>query len=181
MHAPLYLNAAYFATDPVERMKYVIVTALSFIHPAHIWEKPLNPILGETLQGLYQDGSRVYMEQVTHHPPVSYFSLDGPTIDGVRAYRWNGYAILSATLGMNSATMKQEGYKAVEFADGTYIKYSPLTDVFQNTLMGTLIHYATGTLVFRDEKNDITGTVVIGGFGKKYPKDYFNGEITHKK
>ena len=49
MHAPLYLNAAYFSTDPVERMKYVVVTALSFICPGHMWDKPLNPILGETV------------------------------------------------------------------------------------------------------------------------------------
>ena len=63
MHAPLYMNAAYFSKDPVERMKYVIVTALSFIQPAKMWDKPLNPILGETVEGVYPDGSRVYMEQ----------------------------------------------------------------------------------------------------------------------
>ena len=62
LHAPLYLTAANFATDPVERMKYVIVTSLSFIHPVHMWDKPLNPILGETLQGGYGDGSTIYME-----------------------------------------------------------------------------------------------------------------------
>ena len=49
--------------------------------------------------------------------------------------------------------------------------------MFLNTLVGTLIHLATGTLTFTDEKNGLTASVVIGGAGKKYPKDYFNGEI----
>ena len=62
LHAPLYLTKAHFTTDPIERMKYVIVTSLSFVHPIHIWDKPLNPILGETLQGSYADGSHLYME-----------------------------------------------------------------------------------------------------------------------
>jgi len=46
--APVYLNAAAFATDPVERLKYVIVSSISFLVPTHHWDKPLNPILGET-------------------------------------------------------------------------------------------------------------------------------------
>lgn len=31
----------------------------------------LNPILGETLQGQFNDGTQVYCEQFSHHPPVS--------------------------------------------------------------------------------------------------------------
>lgn len=33
-------------------------------------EKPFNPILGETFQG-FVDGNPVYMEQISHHPPVA--------------------------------------------------------------------------------------------------------------
>jgi len=45
---PSYLNAAYFAKDPVERMKYVITANVAFLYPTHHFDKPLNPILGET-------------------------------------------------------------------------------------------------------------------------------------
>jgi hypothetical protein len=72
-HSPIYMNAAAQTRDPVERMKFVMVTSLSFVQPSHIFDKPLNPILGETFQGSLADGSNVYMEQVTHHPPISYF------------------------------------------------------------------------------------------------------------
>lgn len=45
---PAYLNAAAFATDPVERMKYVMTASIAFVYPTHHFDKPLNPILGET-------------------------------------------------------------------------------------------------------------------------------------
>ena len=45
---PFYLTAAAKATDPVERMKYVIASSVAFIYPTHHFDKPLNPILGET-------------------------------------------------------------------------------------------------------------------------------------
>ena len=173
IHAPLYLTAANFADDPIERMKYVIVTSLSFIHPVHMWDKPLNPILGETLQGTYLDGSRVYMEQITHHPPVSYFYFEGPQ----KMYRFYAYTDFAAMPRMNSVNVKQSGMKVVEFGDGTVIKFTPLQDVFNNTLFGTMIHMCTGTITFVDEKNGLTAWYTIGEAGKKYAKDYFKGEI----
>ena len=45
-----YLNAAGMATDPVERMKFVMTASIAFLYPCHTWDKPLNPILGETFQ-----------------------------------------------------------------------------------------------------------------------------------
>jgi len=49
LHAPSCLMAAAEATDPVERLKHVMVTSLSFVYSTHTWDKPLNPILGETV------------------------------------------------------------------------------------------------------------------------------------
>jgi uncharacterized membrane protein len=60
--APIYLNAAALAKDPVERMKFVMVASVAFIWPTHTFDKPLNPILGETYQGELPDGSKIYME-----------------------------------------------------------------------------------------------------------------------
>lgn len=51
IHAPTYMNAAALTTDPVERLRLVITTTLSFLHPCHRFDKPLNPVLGETYQG----------------------------------------------------------------------------------------------------------------------------------
>jgi hypothetical protein len=48
MAFPFYLTSAALATDPVERMKFVIASSVAFIYPTHHFDKPLNPILGET-------------------------------------------------------------------------------------------------------------------------------------
>lgn len=45
---PIFLNAAALATDPIERMKFVVCSSISWIYPTHHFDKPLNPILGET-------------------------------------------------------------------------------------------------------------------------------------
>ena len=57
-----FLNAAAVAKDPMERMKHVIAGSFSYIYPCHCWEKPLNPILGETYQAELADGTKIYLE-----------------------------------------------------------------------------------------------------------------------
>ena len=116
------MNVAAQTKDPVERMKHVMVTSLSFVHPCHIFDKPLNPILGETFQGYLADGSVVCMEQVTHHPPISFFYQEGPN----KLYRWYGYSSFSPKAHLNSVDLHVEGGKVIEFAsDGASVKYGP--------------------------------------------------------
>jgi len=57
--------------------------------------------LGETLNAHYEDGSRVYCEQVSHHPPVSYLLYYGPK----KAYKVYGPILYSAHAGLNSLTV----------------------------------------------------------------------------
>ena len=35
--------------------------------------KPFNPILGETFQAFYSDGTVIDIEHTSHHPPISHF------------------------------------------------------------------------------------------------------------
>jgi hypothetical protein len=37
--------------------------------------KPFNPILGETYQGNFDDGTEVYCEHTSHHPPITNFFM----------------------------------------------------------------------------------------------------------
>ena len=175
-HSPLYMNAAAQTSDPVERMKFVITTSLSFVQPSHIFDKPLNPILGETFQGYLIDGSHVYMEQVTHHPPISYMFQEGPN----KSYKWYGYSSFSPKAHLNSIDLHVEGGKTIHFAsDGAKIKYGPHQDQFFNTVFGTLTHLITGRIEFTDEQNGISAWYEINSpdRGKGKAKDYFVGEI----
>jgi len=40
--------------------------------------KPFNPTLGETLQASFQGGVELFLEQTSHHPPVTSWLLQGP-------------------------------------------------------------------------------------------------------
>ena len=48
IHTPIYLNKAALTDDPIVRMKCVMTNSLSFAYSCHVFDKPLNPILGET-------------------------------------------------------------------------------------------------------------------------------------
>jgi hypothetical protein len=47
-------------------------------HCFQSWRKPFNPILGETWQAALSDGTALFLEQISHHPPISAFQMFGP-------------------------------------------------------------------------------------------------------
>lgn len=67
--------------SPFERLKYITAAQVGAIHVGveNVGLKsPLNPILGETLVTRTEKGSTLYMEQTSHHPPISNFHMEGP-------------------------------------------------------------------------------------------------------
>lgn len=59
---PLYLNRAAMTPDPLERFKLVVTAILGSFLWTNTFLKPLNPILGETLEAKYNDGTLVWAE-----------------------------------------------------------------------------------------------------------------------
>ncbi|CDW86164.1 UNKNOWN [Stylonychia lemnae] len=169
---PAYLNAAAFAEDPVERMKYVMTASVAFVYPTHHFDKPLNPVLGETFQAELPDGSNVYMEQTCHKPPISHVLLEGPD----QNYTWSGYSGFSAKAYLNSIVLNVYGSKQIIFKDGTKIVYNNQGDAFNNTFFGILNHQINGRIEFKDEQNGVTAYYEIGN-NKKKAQDFFTGEI----
>lgn len=92
-------------------MKFVIVSSFAFIHHCHKWCKPLNPIIGETYQAIMDDGATLNVEQVSHHPPISYIILDGPN----NIYRFSGYYAFDLRASLNSMTLDVKGFRTVSF------------------------------------------------------------------
>ena len=43
------------------------------------------PLMDDIVE--YSDGTKVYCEQISHHPPISYFLIVGPN----NSYRYSGY------------------------------------------------------------------------------------------
>jgi len=123
--APIFLTQAAQTTDPVERLKLVICFAISGLALTCRQAKPFNPILGETYEATFADGTQVFCEQTSHHPPVTAWEFIGPN----GSYHFHGRGAWVASFRMNSVTGQQQGESTVEFTDGTRIVFGPLPEV----------------------------------------------------
>jgi hypothetical protein len=131
-----YHNAAAMSEDPVERMKHVMIAQIATLFPSHTWGKPLNPVLGETYETTLPDGTTISVEQVSHHPPVSYVLVEGPDA----LYRYSGYSTFGVKAYINSINLEVGGHKQITFKDGSQITFNNTNDTFGNTLIGTCHH-----------------------------------------
>lgn len=111
--APIFLKEAVFLDDPLERFKRVITFAVSGMHLCTGQMKPFNPILGETYQGFLSDGTNIFCEHISHHPPITNYLVE----DIDNKYRFYGSSEFTASMGANSLRTAQEGNNYVEFLE----------------------------------------------------------------
>lgn len=111
-YAPIMLERAASLEDPIERFK--IVTGFGLTNSAIYlsMEKPFNSILGETFQG-WMNGCPIYMEQISHHPPIAAFLLLG------RGYKLTGTLESKVELHMNSGCGTNAGIYRIMMDDGS--------------------------------------------------------------
>mmetsp|Transcript_25916 Transcript_25916/g.62509 ORF Transcript_25916/g.62509 Transcript_25916/m.62509 type:complete len:438 (+) Transcript_25916:63-1376(+) len=174
-----FLPRAAATNDPVERLRLVVSCFVaSMTLTSGNFLKPLNPVLGETLQVDYEDGAKAYLEQTCHHPPVSSFLLEGPGAQ----YRYYGYTTFAIGFGMNKMLLKNRGLRVLEFADGGKIDIGFPDDRWGNVFWGEMHHETLGEWVFTDEANALRATITFNPppkskSSKSPPSDYFIGCI----
>eukprot|EP01155_Anaeramoeba_flamelloides_P010635 Anaeramoba_flamelloidesa325956_62.p1 GENE.a325956_62~~a325956_62.p1 ORF type:complete len:407 (-),score=76.93 a325956_62:55-1275(-) len=155
--APIYLERAYESTTPVERLKNVITFAVSCIHLSLTNSKPFNPILGETYQSSFSNGTNIFCEQTSHHPPASSYELIGPNNN----YYYYGQQIWSASFRGNKIKCTQTGSNTLEFKDGTKIVWDNPIIYISGILMGDRITNFRGSIKFTDKKNNLEAQVIF--------------------
>lgn len=155
------MNKAAEQIDPIERMKYITTFLLSGLHcnPVICKSKaPLNPILGETFQAKKSDGTVIYLEQTSHHPPTSNYQMIGPQ----KNYEMFGFAVVNANItGVNSIKGWREGKNILKFKDGTLITYTTPETRINGLLMGDRILTYSGTLTIKDFTNKIESSTTF--------------------
>lgn len=126
---PTFFSKACQTTDPILRMKYVVSFIVSGLYMSADLRKPFNPILGETLQGYFKDGTMIYMEHISHHPPISSYLIEGTSEYPFRMYgsvEFRG----NVKNGGNTLNIFFHGANYVEFPDGHKIEiHYPITRV----------------------------------------------------
>ena len=121
-YCTLFLRAAALATDPLERFKHTIAFAVAGLHKSAVMFKPFNPLLGETFQAVMpSDGTRVYLEQSCHHPPVTHWRVSC----GAGLYEFTGFGAYSAKVHLfeNSVRAQRLGVNVVTFQDGSRVVF----------------------------------------------------------
>mmetsp|Transcript_17499 Transcript_17499/g.27083 ORF Transcript_17499/g.27083 Transcript_17499/m.27083 type:complete len:430 (+) Transcript_17499:328-1617(+) len=168
-----FLPRAAGLTDPVERLKTVSACFIAGMSlTSNNFLKPLNPILGETLQCELGDGSRLYMEQSCHHPPVSAFLVESPD----QAYKYHGHTTFKMGFGYNKMYVTMSGRRDVEFKDGTIIEVGYPEDRVNNLLFGEMHNESLGTQSFVDKKNKLR-VVITYNSRSGLPSDFFQGVL----
>eukprot|EP01091_Cochliopodium_minus_P009362 TRINITY_DN2295_c0_g1_i1.p1 TRINITY_DN2295_c0_g1~~TRINITY_DN2295_c0_g1_i1.p1 ORF type:complete len:385 (+),score=126.84 TRINITY_DN2295_c0_g1_i1:31-1185(+) len=184
-YVPHFMKKAAEATDPVERFKCIVSLMVAGLHNTCKQIKPFNPILGETYEATYEDGSEIFMEQSSHHPPVSNFEILGPN----GSWHLYGYGEWSAGFRANSVKGRQSGPMVAAFPDGTKISFELPWTIISGLLFGERVMEYVEVAKFRDPKNKLALDLLFAppappssGFlnwitSKKPPSDYLSGKL----
>lgn len=175
--ASYYLGAAAKETDPVSRLKKVMAFAISGLYLGTRQEKPFNPLLGETFQGTFDDGTLVYVEHTAHNPPTDHFDVIG------RGYRLYGYYELDGSLSWNELTGEFRGFTYVQFP-GQLIKFTQPKFMIGGFTFGDRTLNWQGEIEFWDHQNGLSAAIRIGDDKNKWSikkkdikRDSFFGKI----
>mmetsp|Transcript_3905 Transcript_3905/g.4289 ORF Transcript_3905/g.4289 Transcript_3905/m.4289 type:complete len:461 (-) Transcript_3905:453-1835(-) len=119
--APTFLTEAAQTTDRMDRFKKIIAFAFAGLYVSAQQSKPFNPILGETYQATLADGSEIYCEHISHHPPIANFQIFGPN----RSYEFYGSYEFTAKIEPTSNKLRavQVGLSHVKFPDGHHVSF----------------------------------------------------------
>ena len=186
-----YFNKMATVEDPLEKMKYLITGFVSSFHTGIKVLKPFNPILGETFQAKIDDAD-IYVEQVSHHPPISDVLIMN------KNFSYSGVEDLNVSTWPNSMVVKPQKYKGkLELKDQHKTKYTIQFPGFilKNTVIGKINALYTGEMIFKDKVHKLIGLIrfqpdspgFFDGFygwirkSTESRSDFFRGFITQNK
>jgi hypothetical protein len=182
------LDKAAETQDPVERLKSVVAFFMAGFHrnPTEMLTTgPLNPILGETFFAEKRDGTKIYCEQISHHPPVSAYLINHPT----GAYKLHGKGEVTAKMaGLNTIDGSRTGETVIEFSDGGKIIVANPEMRIEGLMMGDRTLNFMKSFTFTDQVNQITAEITFnyeetGAFSKISSsfKSFFGGSAQTEK
>jgi len=160
--APKFLKQAAETTDHLERLKQVIAFSLSSLYICTSQYKPFNPILGETLQGQFADGTQIYCEHTSHHPPITNFHMQPDD----ESYEYWGFYEFTGSMGANSLRSGLRGPNNIKFADGQHIRFKSVDFKLGGTVMGERTIEAAGHIVFEDLTNNRKAVIMFSTYKK---------------
>lgn len=146
----------------------MIAFVFSSIHMCTSQDKPFNPLLGETLQGEFHDGTKFFCEHTSHHPPITNFLIED--IDGL--YTMSGYYEITGKMEMNSLISGLRGPNDIRFKDGHHIRFGYPSYRLGGTVMGERSIELIGSCTFEDLTNHRKAVILMNTYKAGWVKGY---------
>ena len=170
--APDILGKAAKCDNNLETFKYVIIFSLSAIFRSTEQLKPLNPLLGETYQCQWEDGSKFYIEHISHDPPISRIYITSSK----NLYIVSGYikmelgGILKAMI-TNSMQMIPKGKITVYFPQKKQTVSFQLPKInLGGAIWGQRFIYFYDLMKFEDIDNNLKAVIAFANSTKELKK-----------
>ena len=186
--APYYITRAIYSPDVLERLKWITVHLMAFLHLTTTQVKPFNPIIGETFQCRIGN-LKLFLEQTVNHPITANFY----GIDDDKTYEMFGYQITDASVTPNTCMATRLGLYYIKIIkDNTLYRIRIPDALVRGTTIGDRMFSYENKCLVMDITNKICSFIEVnppskegGGFlglGKLFKKrenfpDYFCGHI----
>ena len=170
--APDLLEKAAKCEDNLETFKNVILFSLSALFRSTEQLKPLNPLLGETYQCEWEDGSKFYIEHISHNPPISsiYITSD-KNLFVVSGYIHMELGGILKAMFKNAMLMMPKGKMTVYFPE----KKQTVSFQFPKINLGGAIWgqryiYFYDHMKFEDTDNNLKAVIAFANWTKELKK-----------
>ena len=186
--APYYITRAIYSPDILERLKWITVHLMAFLHLTTTQVKPFNPIIGETFQCRIGN-LKLFLEHTVNHPITANFY----GIDDDKTYEMFGYQITDASVTPNTCMATRLGLYYIKITkDNTLYRIRIPDALVRGTTIGDRMFSYENKCLVMDITNKICSFIEVnppskegGGFlglGKLFKKrenfpDYFCGHI----
>lgn len=189
-----FLTQAATESDPILRLQLICAFIISGLHinPTEFKNKPpLNPILGETHTAELSDGTKIWLEQTCHHPPITHWYMVGPN----DLYVFHGHGqIIAGLAGPNTIKAGKQGKHIIRFSNGDVVEYTAPNMKISGVVLGQRNVNFHGTFEVTDVKNQFAARITFEedpgvlnsikgkltgflGAKKQIPSDFFNVKI----
>lgn len=112
-----YIGKAMEVSDPISKLKFITSGVVAGLHICMQSKKPWNPILGETYVAKWPNGTLIFGEQTSHHPPISNFQIHGVNDSWICSAECK----FDISVGMFEVDVMQSGVLHLTLSDG--VKY----------------------------------------------------------
>lgn len=127
-------------------------------------DKPFNPLLGETLQGQFHDGTKFFCEHTSHHPPITNFLIED--VDGL--YTMSGYYEITGKMELNALISGLRGPNDIRFKDGQHIRFGYPSYRLGGTSFGERSVELIGSCTFEDLTNNRKAVILMTTYKAGY-------------